>query len=93
MGVTGHTLGSGKQSPYLSPHFQGHLATELVERLNFEFHFHFALALVVLVGRFSMHTVFVYGTLKNGESNHYLLEEKGNGVCTYRGELPNLVVT
>ena len=32
-----------------------------------------------------MRYVFVYGTLKQGEPNHYLLENQTNGVGTYIG--------
>ena len=33
-----------------------------------------------------MHFVFVYGTLKQGEPNHYLLENDANGVRIFRGK-------
>ena len=33
-----------------------------------------------------MHFVFVYGTLKHGEPNHYLLENDANGVRIFRGK-------
>ena len=34
----------------------------------------------------SMHFVFVYGTLKNGQPNHYLLENEANGVKIFCGK-------
>ena len=33
-----------------------------------------------------MHYIFVYGTLKQGEPNHYLLKNEDNGVKIYCGK-------
>ena len=33
-----------------------------------------------------MHRIFVYGTLKRGQPNYYLIENSSNGVAKYVGE-------
>ena len=34
----------------------------------------------------AMHRIFVYGTLKRGQPNHYLIENASNGIVRYVGE-------
>ena len=33
----------------------------------------------------NMYSVFVYGTLKKSEPNYYLMNEKTEGLCIYKG--------